>query len=123
MKANRLVYSMIMLCQNDHVSLRALTSAVTAKRPNGCARTAWKKLEHLHKPKDDSTKYELVQKFNRLELSQENKNPYEWLAEPQSIRVQLMIDHSYDIPDSEFISHIIYNVQPRIYQTLSTLVK
>jgi hypothetical protein len=67
MKANRLAYSMLMLCQNDHVSLRALTSAVTAKRPNGCARTAWKNLEQLHKPKDDSTKYELVQKFNRLE--------------------------------------------------------
>jgi hypothetical protein len=57
MKANRLAYSMLMLCQNDHVSLRALTSAVTAKRPNGCARTAWKNLEQLHKPKDDSTKY------------------------------------------------------------------
>jgi hypothetical protein len=67
MKANRLAYSLLMLCQNDHASLRALTSAVTAKRPNGCARTAWKNLEQLHKPKDDSAKYELVQKFNRLE--------------------------------------------------------
>jgi hypothetical protein len=73
MKANKLAYSMLMLCKNDHVSLRALTSAITAKS----ARTAWKNLEHLHKPKDDSTKYELVQKFNRLELRQENKNPDE----------------------------------------------
>jgi hypothetical protein len=86
MKANRLAYSMLMLCQNDHVSLRALTSAVTTKIPNGCARSAWKNLEHLNKPKDDLTKYEVVQKFNRLELRQENKtqmsgllnlNPYE----------------------------------------------
>jgi hypothetical protein len=72
---------MLMLCQNDHVSLRALTSAVTTKRPNGCARTGWKNLEQLHKPKDDSTKYELEQKFNWLELRQENKNPDEWFAE------------------------------------------
>jgi hypothetical protein len=105
---------MLMLCQNDNVSLRALTSAVTAKRPNGCARTAWKRLEQLHKPKDDSTKYELVQKFNRLELRQENKNPDECFAELESIRAQLMIDHSYDIPDTELISHIIYNAQLRI---------
>jgi hypothetical protein len=59
------------------VSLRALNSAVTTKRPSGCARTAWKNLEQLHKPKDDSTKYELEQTFNRLELLQENKNPDE----------------------------------------------
>jgi hypothetical protein len=52
-KANKLAYSMLMLCQNDHVSLRALTSAVTTKRPNGFARTAWKDLEQLHKPQDD----------------------------------------------------------------------
>jgi hypothetical protein len=123
MKANRLAYSMLMLCQNDHVSLRALTYAVTTKRPSGCERTAWKNLEQLHKPKDDSTKYELVRRFNRLELRQENKNPDEWLAELESIRAQLLIDHSYNIPDSDLISHIVYNAQPRIYQTLFTLVK
>jgi hypothetical protein len=123
MKANRLVYSMLVLCQNDHVSLRALSSAVTAKRLNGCARTAWKNLEQLHKPKDDSTKYELVQKFNRLELRQEKKNPDEWIAEVESIRAQLLIDHSYDIPYADLISHIVYNAHPRIYQTLFTLVK
>jgi hypothetical protein len=92
------------------------------KRPNGCARTAWKNLVQLHKTKDDSTKYELAQKFNRLELRQENKNPDEWFAELESIRAQLRMDYSYDIPDKEFISHIIYNAQPRIYQTLFTLV-
>jgi hypothetical protein len=123
MKANRLACFMLMLCQNDHVSLRALTSTVTAKRPNGCERTAWKNLEQFYKPKDYSTKYELVQKFNRLELHQENKNPGEWFAELESIRAQLLIDHSYDIPDADLISHIVYNAQPCIYQTLFTLVK
>jgi hypothetical protein len=123
MTANRLAYSMLVLCQNDHVSLRALTSAVTAKRPNGCARTAWKNLEQFHKPKDAPTTFELVQKFNRPELRQENKNPDEWFAELESIRAQLLIDHSYDIPDADLISHIVYNAHPRIYQTLFTLVK
>jgi hypothetical protein len=123
MKANRLAYSMLMLCQNDHVSLRALTSAVTSKRPNGCARSALKNFEQLHKPKNDSTKYEFVQKFNRLELRQENKNPDDWFAELESIRVHLLIDHSYDMPDADQISHILYNAQPRMYQTLFTLVK
>ena len=46
---------MLMLSQNDNVTLRALTSAITPKRPNGCARTAWLYLEKLHKPKDDRT--------------------------------------------------------------------
>jgi hypothetical protein len=82
-----------------------IKSAVTAKSPNGCAGIAWKNLEHLH----DATKYELVHKFNRLELCQENNNPDEWFAELESIRIQFMVDHSYNIPDSELISHIIYN--------------
>jgi hypothetical protein len=64
-----------------------------------------------------------VQKFNRLELLQENKNPDEWFAELESIRSQLMIDQSYDIPDAYLISYIVYNAQPRIYQTVLTLVK
>jgi hypothetical protein len=64
-----------------------------------------------------------VQKFSRLELRQENKNPDEWFAELDSIRAQLLIDHSYDIPDADLISHIVYNAQPCIYQTLFTLVK
>jgi hypothetical protein len=123
MKANKLAYSMLILCQNDHVSLRALTSAVTAKWPNRCARTAWKNLEQLHKPKDDSTKYELVQKLNRLELRQENKNLDEWFSELESIRAQLLIDHSYDIPDADLISHIVSNAHPRIYQESFTLLK
>jgi hypothetical protein len=123
MRANKLPYSMLMLCQNDNVSLHALTSAVTAKKPNGCARTAWKNLEQLHKPKDGSTKYELVQKFNRLELRQENKTPDEWFAELESIRAHLLTDNSYDIPDADLISYIDYNAQPRMYQTLFTLVK
>ena len=51
---------MLMLSQNDNVTLRALTAAVTEDRPNGCARTAWKNLERIHKPTDDATKYALV---------------------------------------------------------------
>ena len=65
-KENRMAYSMLMLSQNDNVTLRTLTSAVTEERPNGCARTAWLNLERIHKPLDDVTKYELVNKFNRL---------------------------------------------------------
>jgi hypothetical protein len=61
--------------------------------------------------------------LNRLELRQENKNPGEWFAELESIRAQLLIDHAYDIPDADLISHIAYNAHPRIYQTLFTLVK
>jgi hypothetical protein len=34
-----------------------------------------------------------------------------------------MLDHSYDIPYTEFISHINYNAQLRICQILFTLVK
>jgi hypothetical protein len=66
MKANKLAYSMLMLSQNNNVSLHALTSAVTAKRPNGCARMAWKHLEQLHKPKEGATMHELVHRFNQL---------------------------------------------------------
>jgi hypothetical protein len=64
-----------------------------------------------------------VKKLNRLELRQEIENPDECFAELETIRAQLHIDHSYDNPDADLISHIVYNAQPRIYQTLFTLVK
>jgi hypothetical protein len=44
-------------------------------------------------------------------------------SELESIRSQLLIDHSYDIPDADLISHIVYNAHSCIYQTLFTLVK
>jgi len=122
-KANNLAYAMMMLSQNDNITLRALSSAVTDTFTKGDARLAWKNLEQLHKPKDDATKFELINRFNRMDLRSESKTPDEWFAEIDSLRAQLKIDYKHDIPDDEIVSHIIYNLHPRTYQTLLTMVK
>jgi len=120
---NRLAYAMLMLSQSDNVTLTALKASITTKLPNDDARGAWKNLEKLHKPTDYATKYELINKFNHLELRNDNKNPDEWFAELESLRSQLTIDFSYKIEDDKMISHIIYNLHPKIYQTLLTMIK
>ena len=110
-KANKTAYAMLMLSQNDNITLRALSSAVTDSFPQGDARLAWKNLEQLHKPKDDATKFELVNRLNHMDLRQESKNPDEWFAEIDSLRAQLKVDYNHDFTDDQIVSHIIYNTQ------------
>ena len=72
-KENRLAYSLLIMNQNDEMTRNAYRSAKTATR--SCARTAWLNLKKVHQPEDDATKYELINKFNRLELKHDSKNP------------------------------------------------
>ena len=118
---NRLAYSLLMMNQNDDMTRNAYRAAKTPTRK--CARTAWLNLKKVHQPQDDATKYELINKFNRLELKHDTKNPDEWFSELEIIRGQLDIDYEHVITDDEVISQILYNVQPTMYQTLLTIVK
>ena len=120
-KENRLAYSLLMMNQNDDMTRNAYRAAKTTKR--NCARTAWLNLKKIHQPQDDATKYELVNKFNRLELRYDTKNPDEWFSELEIIRAQLNIDYNHTISDDEVVSQILYNVQPTMYQTLFTIIK
>ena len=122
-KENRLAYSLLVMNQDDDMTRNAYRSAKTLKRENGCARTAWLNLKKIHQPKDDATKYELINKFNRLELTHDTKNPDEWFTALEILRAQLEVDYSYKISDEDVISRILYNIQPTMYQTLLTIIK
>ena len=121
-KANTLAFSMLTLSCQAETTMNILDSAVTNIFPDGCARTAWKALDDHHDPKSTSNKYELRQKFTQCVLKNDT-NPDEWFAELDTIRARLKLHFSYQISDEDMISHIVYNVKPKMYQTLLTMVK
>jgi len=121
--ANTLAYSMLILSCSDHVSMQLVTSAKTSDLPNGDARKAWLNLQAVHEPKSRSDRFELEQKFNQCMLTQDNKNPDEWFAELETIKARLEKDFKVIITDESFISHIIFNLKPKFYQILLTMVK
>ena len=99
--ANTLAYSMLTLACNDYVSLQQLEAACTVKLPSGCAYLAWKNLETIHKPKNNSNQVDLEQQFNHCELKSENKNPDEWFAELETIRARLQVDFKVNISEEK----------------------
>jgi hypothetical protein len=68
-------------------------------------------------------KHELEQTFNKSSLDKEHKNPDEWFAELEKIRLQLKIDFATEITDDRMISQILYNTHPHQYKTTIALIK
>jgi hypothetical protein len=62
--------------------------------------------------------------FNtQCSLQRDTKNPDEWFAELDRIRLQLKMDHNIDYDDEKMITQIIYNILPLVYQTTVKLIK
>ena len=121
--ANLLAYSMLTLACTDEVTLQVVDSARPQDFPNGRAYDAWKALENIHKPQSQANKYELQQKLKECDLKQDTKNPDEWFAEIERLKTQLKNDFSYTITDDDIISHIVFNLKPKFYQNLLTVIK
>ena len=81
LKSNSLAYSILMLSQNDIVTLNAISSAKTVDLPNGYAWKAWDNLKILHAPSTHGTKNSLIQKFNHSTLHHAVQPPDEWFSE------------------------------------------
>lgn len=122
-EANTLAFSMLTLSCQTETTMNILDSAVTDAFPEGCARKAWVNLDDHHDPKSTSNKYELRQKFTQCVLKNDQTNPDEWFAELDTIRARLKLHFQYIISDEDIISHIVYNIKPKMYQTLLTMVK
>jgi hypothetical protein len=111
-KANDLAYNMLSLAVSDPVSFGAVYNGITSELPDGNARLAWSNLEAIFKPTSNAIKNELEQKFNQCSLTKEFKNPDEWFAELEQIRLQLKLDFSVSYDDDKVITQILYNTKP-----------
>ena len=105
---NNLAYTMLMMCVKEDVGFGAVDNARTPELPDGDAYKAWLNLETIFKPKSSAKKHELEQTFNKSSLDKEQKNPDEWFAELEKIRLQLKLDFETEITDDQMISQIIY---------------
>jgi hypothetical protein len=101
--------------KDDNVStMNALGKALTADFPSEHARIAWLALETIHKRKRNADKFELQQLFNPCDLKLDQTNPDEWVSELETYRSLLYLDFQYNITDDELLSHIVFNIKPKI---------
>lgn len=122
-KKNRLAYSMLAMSISDPVTFSVLSNSKPVGYVEGHARTAWLSIQTLYKPTSNANKFELENKFNHCVLSTDNKDPDEWFAELESMRMQLRIDFTIVISNEKMVSHIVYNTRPRMYQTTWQLLR
>lgn len=122
-KKNRLAYSMLAMSISDPVTFSVLSNSKPVGYVEGHARTAWLSIQTLYKPTSNANKFELENKFNHCVLSTDNKDPDEWFAELESMRMQLRIDFAIVISNEKMVSHIVYNTRPRMYQTTLAIIK
>ena len=122
--ANAVAYSMLNMAVSDAVSFGAVYNAQTADLPDGDAAIALANLDKIFKSKSSAKKHELEQKFNECKLIRDEKNPDEFFAELDKIRLQLQIDYDLKTYDDDKVkSHILYNIKPRMYDTVLHVIK
>ena len=122
--ANAIAYSMLNMAVSDSVSFGAVYNAQSTDLPDGDAAKALANLDKIFKSKSSAKKHELEQKFNDCKLIRDDKNPDEFFAELDKIRLQLQIDYNLNTYDDEKVkSHILYNIKPRMYETVLHVIK
>ena len=122
-KANATAYAMLTVVIKDTTGFQAVRNGCTTDNPNGLARLAWKNLVRIYQPKSTTQKFELEQKFNHCQLTKDSKNPDEWFTELEHIRLLLKEDHELEYDDDKMIQHIIYNIKPKCYETIISMLK
>jgi hypothetical protein len=61
--------------------------------------------------------------LNISSLHRDIKNPGEWFAELDRMRLQIKMAHNVDYNDENMTTQIIYNILPKSYQTTVELLK
>jgi hypothetical protein len=83
----------------------------------------WDNIKALHALSNHGTKNNLIQKFNHSTLHHAGQLPDEWFSELDIIRIELLIQYSHDISESDTFNHIIYNLKPKIYEINLAMIK
>jgi hypothetical protein len=122
-KMNGLAMSALHSACRDPVSFNAINNSISEDVPQGDAHQAWLKLHTIFKPTSSAQKHDLEFQFTQCSLIRDTKNPDEWFAELDRIRLQLQMDHKVKYEDEKMITQIIYNILPPAYQTTVELIK
>jgi hypothetical protein len=118
-KMNGLAMSALHSACRDPVSFNAINNSISEDVPQGDAHQAWLNLHTIFKPTSSAQKHDLEFQFTQCSLIRDNKNPDEWFAELDRIRLQLQMDHKVKYDDEKMITQIIYNNHMLIRQLLS----
>jgi hypothetical protein len=92
-KMNGLAMSALHSACRDHVSFNAINNSTSEDVSQGDAHQAWLNLHTILKSTSSAQKYDLEFQFNQCSLIRDTKNPDEWFAELDCIRLQLKVDH------------------------------
>ena len=120
---NDLAIILLTMSVTDAVSYSAIHNSYTVEYADGNAAIAWKNLNKIFKPISSAQKHELEQEFNKCCLHHEDTNPDEWFAELEKMRLQLRVDFKLIIDEEKLKTHILYNIKPKFYDTIITVMK
>ena len=84
---------------SDPSSVNAVMGAKTTELPKGCVRTAIRNLLAIYDTKNDDIKHEIQQKFNKSELTSNDKNPDIWFSQLETWRLRLKLDYKVTVSD------------------------
>jgi transposase InsO family protein len=120
---NKKAYMLLTLSITDKVSYDAIINANTTELPSGDAKLAWSHLVDMHQPTTRTELHNLEQQFHQCRLRSITKNPDDWFAQLEHIRVQLRNDHNMVITDDQLKTQILYNTDPEEYKIAKELLK
>jgi hypothetical protein len=98
-KMNGLAMSALHSACRDPVSFNAINNAISEDVPQGNAHQAWLNLHTIFKPTSSAQKHDLEFQFTQCSLIRDIKNPDEWFAELDRIRLQFQMDHKVKYDD------------------------
>jgi gag-polypeptide of LTR copia-type len=116
-RANDNAYTDLMLSFTDLANFTLIHKAKTKLLPDGDAALAWASLVSKHEPKTSANRVALKLEFENSELKSVKKDPEDWIAGLESLRIK-MDNAGLEITDFDFIIHIIHNL-PKEYESIA----
>jgi hypothetical protein len=121
--ANSYAYALLTCVVSDPIGHVAKRNGCTIQLPSGGARAAWRNISRIYLPISTTQKIDKEQKFKECKLEKETKHPDYWFTDLEHIRLFLRQYHQFIITEDQLIEHIIYNIKPKVYDTMIYTLK
>ena len=106
-----------MFAMESEVCLSMVESSITNEQPEGCLRTAWKKLCKKFEPTTKLALTDLKKEFQERHL-EVGEDPDEWILDLERINFRLERDFKKKIDEDDMMIHILNNIDGDDYDNV-----
>ena len=117
LKANEVGFATLMFAMESEVCLSMVESSITNEQPEGCLRTAWKKLCKKFEPTTKLALTDLKKEFQERHL-EVGEDPDEWILDLERINFRLERDFKKKIDEDDMTIHILNNIDGDDYDNV-----